>query len=98
MTAHRTRSTIGALLLGTVLASGLGGPPARSESQPAPAPESPAARVPDGFAVTPRRPIPQPIEPGTSGPSHAMPPQTDSEGAPPAGGCRYRERKLELLV
>lgn len=65
-------------------------------------PEPPSARsgpaIPDGITVTPSQPLATP--PGTGGANGAGATRerdVDAE-APPSGGCRYREQKLELIV
>ena len=71
----------------------------RAQAPPPAAPNT-TQSLPDGFIVTPPRPIvPMPrfqLE-------HRLPNSESMDGpsaphAPPTGGCRYEERKLELLV
>lgn len=57
------------------------------------------APVPDGFYVTPQRPVPKPLLPERDW----SPPEVDMRQLKPddrmqGGGCRYQERKLELIV
>ena len=58
-----------------------------------------ADRVPDGFAVTPPRPAPQPVPPRVHDRGQDVHPE---EGRQPRfqqpGGCSYRDQTLELIV
>jgi hypothetical protein len=61
---------------------------------------APDAKLPDGFVVTPARPIrPLPrFEFDYRAPNSGTLDAPSEPNSQPRGGCRYEERKLELLV
>jgi len=59
----------------------------------------PLERLPDGFAVTPSRPLQEMAPPGVGdSAAPAEPGRRPAPGHQPHGGCRYDDQKLELIV
>lgn len=99
MNVHRKAISVASTLLGVAILAGVGGSQSMAQSPPQqPSPEAAIPALPDGFIVTPARPlVPLPRFEF----QHGTPDSAESPSAPnsqPLGGCRYEERKLELMV
>lgn len=102
MTAHDRPLLATSWLMALALLMGAGATDLSAQSAPPqqqPAPDAALPALPDGFIVTPARPIvPLPrFEFQHRAPDSAESP-SDPNSQPLGGGCRYEERKLELLV
>jgi len=73
---------------------------ASASAQDAPRPVPPETPVPQATPGEPRTPIPQPLPPdaGQGEQGRAEPETRLQPRYQPRGGCRYRERTLELIV
>lgn len=98
MNAHHSLLAA-SLLMALALLTGAGSTDLWAQSpMPQPAPEAAPPALPDGFVVTPARPI-VPLPRFEF--QHRAPGSEENPAEPnslPLGGCRYDERKLELLV
>jgi hypothetical protein len=100
MQSHRRAVSAASGFLGLALVICAGTTQGWAQSVQQPAPEATLPSLPDGFVVTPMRPI-QPLprfEFEYRAPSSGTLEGPSAPSSQPPGGCRYEERKLELLV
>jgi len=91
MRARSLACAAGVLLLAL---QAFGAATAADESAAATPPAAEAPALPDGFYVTPPRPVPAPLVPDV----RARGPQPNLPQQAPEGGCPYNGRKLDLVV
>lgn len=101
MTIAIRAGSAAAWLIAFTLLAGVGAVDASAQSLPQQTPsDSALPALPDGFVVTPARPIiPLPrFEFQHKVPDPGALDSPSSPNSQPLGGCRYEERELELLV